>query len=240
MEEDDANEWDVSLFSYEEFIDFFFDQPAEEKTGDIEKDRIYAEFGSGPFLKEVEKPERVIEHLTKLFIGFDLISAKYSERQVNQAIWAIWGSEFELQKTLWNPSVELTKRVECIRAMYQVYANFVSKSQVQVMENCFDMWWDWICSDFWFQVSYTKQIQEGDLEKLSPDERRLLDCMFETLSRILRLNDPRTQSFALHGLGHLHHPDVKSLVQNFIDENRQKLNPQGLVWMEKCRDGTVM
>jgi hypothetical protein len=81
---------------------------------------------------------------------------------------------------------------------------------------------------------------EGDVENLNPDERRLLDCMFETLSRILLLDDPRTQRFALHGLGHLHHPQVKTLVQRFIDENRHEFTPEGITWLEKCRDGSVM
>jgi hypothetical protein len=224
---DDTNEWDVSLFSHDEFIEFFFN----ERNGGV---------GRAPLLGEVQFPERVVAHMTRLFLGFENIAINRSMPQINQGIWAMWGPDFELYNTLWNPSVDLSRRLECIRSMYEVYANFVAKSQVQVMENCFDMWWDSICCSFWSHVHYTKKIEEGDVDKLSHEERKLLDCMFETLTRILRLNDPRTQSFALHGLGHLHHPDVKRLVQGFIDQSRQEFTPEGLAWLEKCRDGTVM
>jgi hypothetical protein len=117
---DRANEWDVSLFSYEEFIEFFFDRPAEERTGDFEKDLVHFDFGRGPLFGEVQFPERVVEHLTRLFSCFHDIAIRHSLRQINQGFWAIWGYDFELHKTLWNPSVELSKRMECIRSMYLV------------------------------------------------------------------------------------------------------------------------
>jgi hypothetical protein len=64
--------------------------------------------------------------------------------------------------------------------------------------------------------------------------------MFQTLSRILALSDPRAQEYALHGLGHLHHPEVRNLVQGFLDKHRDEFPPEGIRWVEQCRDGTVM
>ena len=42
------------------------------------------------------------------------------------------------------------------------------------------------------------------------------DVMFETLARILELDSPRCQGDALHGLGHLHHPETQQLVERYI------------------------
>jgi hypothetical protein len=60
--------------------------------------------------------------------------------------------------------------------------------------------------------------------------------MFETLKRILDLPHTETQRCALHGLGHLHHPEVRETVQHYIDANQSQFP---LSWLEQCRDGTV-
>jgi hypothetical protein len=38
----------------------------------------------------------------------------------------------------------------------------------------------------------------------------------------------------------LKHPGVHAIVQSFIDEHRATLTPDGLKWLESCRDGTAM
>jgi len=124
--------------------------------------------------------------------------------------------------------------------VYFVYSDYVAKSTVEVMENCFDMWWDVVASGFWEQIHFDLKIDKGDVLSLKAEHRALLDAMFETLSNILALPDPRTQGFALHGLGHLHHPGVRDLVQRFLDDHGKDFTPEGIQWVERCRDGTVM
>ena len=48
------------------------------------------------------------------------------------------------------------------------------------------------------------------------------------------LPDRNSQKSALHGLGHLHHPDVHGEVQQFIDTHGEGFT---LKWLEQCRDG---
>jgi hypothetical protein len=156
-------------------------------------------------------------------------------------VWAMLGPfPFVLHNHLWFPTVQLPARLACIRSMYFVFSDFVSKSQAQVMENCFDMWWDLVASGFWEYLRFGEKIQQGDVTRLNHEHRALLDSMFDTLSQILALPDERTHGYALHGLGHLHHPGVRKLVQNFINENRAKMSDEGILWVERCRDGTVM
>jgi hypothetical protein len=239
------DELDLSSFSYEEFVTFFFDRPAPEPSEH-----------TGSFAAEGRecawsRPDVAVSHLTKLFRDFPGICRKYSLGQVNQAIWMIIGADFDLVQHLWDNSVSLGERIECIRSMYFVYSDFVAKSDVEIMENCFDMWWDLMADSFWFQSNFfdhseihkgmsSMKVQRGEMSKLGSNSRALLGAMFETLGRILELPDRRTQKYALHGLGHLHHPGVRGLVQKHIDDHRGEFTQEGLKWVEQCRDGQVM
>jgi hypothetical protein len=91
------------------------------------------------------------------------------------------------------------------------------------------MCWDLILHGFWFQPKlFGQHTQVGDVSKLDTESRLLLDKMFETLKKILGLPDPRTQGYALHGLGHLHHPAVRETVQEFVGNHKAELTEQSL------------
>jgi len=227
--------FDLSQLSFEEFVSFFFDH-------DIATEEYWyqnPEFDSELDDEGVASPPVIVEHMTCLFTNFAGTVSKFSLQQINAAIWAMftYGS-FRLQKHLWLPSVPLPARLQCIRSMYFVYSDFVAKSTVPEMENCFQMWWDFVASSFWEQL--IGRIEEGNVAALNTEQRELLDAMFETLSKLLLLPDERTQGYALHGLGHLHHPGVQKLVQKFLDEHRHKMSDDSIRWIEMCRDGKVM
>ena len=242
LPEDAGRTLDLSSKTFEQFLDFFFGREAvpDEKQFDY-----LLRDASGELYDraELSKPEVVIRHLTRLFREFGRIAPLYTLRQIDQGVWGILGEKLRLYQLLWDSTIPFEQRARCIRSMHSVYSDFVSKSQVEVMENCFDMWWDLILYGFWFQTKFFElhnKIEIGDVSKLDEESRRLLDVMFETLQRILELPDPRTQGYALHGLGHLHHPGVRETVQTFIDAHKGELTEQGLAWVEQCRDGTVM
>lgn len=190
---------------------------------------------------EVSSPSIVVQYMTRLFTKFAEAVSVFSLRQVNAGIWAMLGpSPFALHNHLWLPTVPLSDRIDCVRSMYFVYSDYVAKSRVEVMENCFSMWWDFVASGFWEYLGYAEKIREGEVRRLNHEQRALLDSMFETLSRILALPDQRVQGYALHGLGHLHHPGVSTLIQKFLDSNRSTMSPEEISWIEECRDGRVM
>jgi hypothetical protein len=229
---------DLSLCSYEEFIDYFFnhDMSSEENWY---MDPGIRDYGLDP----PASPATIVAHMTSLFDEFAAVAKRYSLQQVNAGIWAMYSPSFALQKFLWDTTIAVEERSACIRAMYRMYADFVSKSTVETMENCFYMWWDIVATGwggFWSDLQVRSGIEEGDVAKLNNESRTLLNAMFETLQQILELPDPRTQSAALHGLGHLHHPKVRELVQRYIHAHRKELSSEGLKWIEQCRDGTVM
>jgi hypothetical protein len=45
------------------------------------------------------------------------------------------------------------------------------------------------------------------------------DVMFETLERILALSSRNCQAAALHGLGHLHHPNTVDVIDAYLTRN---------------------
>jgi hypothetical protein len=237
---DESKNLDLSSKSFDQFVEFFFNRvvlPDEKQLDyyltDLAGERYDEAVPSSPAI--------VVEHMTKLFADFGRIAPKYSLAQLDQGIWGIFGENLRLYELLWDSSVPLEQRIQCIRSMFSVYSDFVSKSKEEVMENCFDMWWDLILHGFWFQQElFELHIKMGDVSKLDAESRLLLDVMFETPVKILGLPDARTQHFALHGLGHLHHPAVCETVQVYIDNHKSEVTEQGLRWIEQCRDGTVM
>lgn len=231
--------FDLSQLSFDEFLSLFFDHAPETEEhwyNDPELTNFHDFDDEG-----VSSPAVIVEHMTQLFTNFAIIAEKFSPQQMNLGIWAMFSlGAFRLQKHLWLPSVPLEERLTCIRAMYHVYADYVAKCTVPVIENCFDMWWDFVANGYWQHLHFSFKIEEGDVASLDAEQKSLLDCMFDTLSKILELPDKRTQGFALHGLGHLHHPGVRVVVQSFLDRHRGELPAEAVSWIEECRDGTVM
>ena len=45
--------------------------------------------------------------------------------------------------------------------------------------------------------------------------------MYQTLLKILALDNPACQWSALHGLGHLYHPLGRETVQSYLDTHRR-------------------
>jgi hypothetical protein len=79
------------------------------------------------------------------------------------------------------------------------------------------MWWDSLIDECHCQ----KRRQEHNVEAL-----RLREVMFETLSRILDLDSEFCQRAALHGLGHLRHPDTEKIVQQYLERNPRPTDRQ--------------
>jgi hypothetical protein len=177
--------------------------------------------------------------MTKLFSEFGEIAPKYSLAQIDQGIWGILGENLRLYEFLFDASVPLPNRLKCVRSMYYVYSDFVAKSDADPDPDLsgFWMWWDLVLHGFWTPPRpFVAGTYRGDASKLDSESRVLLDVMFETLKRILDLPHAETQRCALHGLGHLHHPEVRETVQHYIDVNKSQFR---LAWLEECRDGTL-
>jgi hypothetical protein len=78
------------------------------------------------------------------------------------------------------------------------------------LDTSVQMWWDSICYD-WHSGNRNRDRGGEDLQ--------MQDVMFQTLTRILWLDSDSCQGAALHGLGHLHHPETQELVDRYLREH---------------------
>lgn len=219
---------DLARLSFDQFVQFFFDRPESEQFWYADPRYALADVSiSSPLL---------VGHLTSLFQNFSAATSKYSAAQISYGIWAVFSPSFSLMDLLWESTIPLEKRAECIRSMASLFADFVSANEAESLQKCFYMWWHIVVTGFWVHQG---QFETPDLSQLDPEAASLVETMFETLKQILAVPDPRVQGYALHGLGHLQHPGVRVLVQHYIDQNKERFTEEHVQWMEQCRDGVV-
>lgn len=230
---------DLSSMTFDQFVEFFF---ARKPVPDNQQYDYFMQDPSGQQFDEAVPSVQsvIVEHMTRLFTEFGRIAPKYSLAQLDQGIWGLLGLNLHLYELLWDSSIPLQQRVQCIRSMYSVFSEFVAISNVRPKETGFYMWWDLILFAFWSEHTYHHKLPAESYELLSEEDRRLVDAMFETLVEIFKLDDDTTKSCALHGLGHLHHPGVRAVVQEYIDAQSPGLAPDAIKWLEGCRDGRIM
>jgi hypothetical protein len=221
-----ANEFDLSALSYPQFLDFFFDRPivGDDKDYDLFRDGIDKFIASNPSI--------VVSHVQAMCRSFSELSATYSPEKLNQGLWAVFGAAISCEQYLFDSTVDLGSRISCIDSMYQPFRDLVASSAIDKHESFYWMWWDIILHTFWQQAG------ENSYSALSPDQKQILEGMYQTLLRILTLNHRGCQWSALHGLGHLHHPRGPEVVQRYLDVHRDELTGQEVRWIESCRDGT--
>jgi hypothetical protein len=219
-----GEEVDISLRPYDEWVAFVFGHPVPNPPTP----------GGGwywDFSFEVSDPARLVAHFTRLCNKFLKLTEHYTLPQVDQGIWCLLGARTEFGQYLRDEQVPAELRKSCVRSMYRVFADFVSKSDVKEMETCFWMWWDILLDGFYII---------GDNGHFDDDAREIEEAILETLSEVLQLDDRRTQKYALHGLGHLRHPKAREVVAEYIEMYGGKWAEEEWEWLESCRTGAVM
>jgi hypothetical protein len=225
-------EIDLSVFPYEDWVRAVFERSGEEREN------------AAWFMPEA--PQQLVEHFKKLCLEFNKLEGIYSHEQIDSGVWfLLGGAGIEVHQYLVciksGRSIPMELRLECIHSMYHVFADYVANCTVDVMGNGFFMWWDLICSYFWVcaEMQRSKEKVQVQYAELDEDERAILDEIFFTLKKILAIDECRTQTAALHGLGHCQHPEARQVVQDYIDRYGSESTEKGLRWLESCRDGTV-
>jgi hypothetical protein len=221
---------DVSDLDFDAWLQFFFARRLLSKG-----ESFLETFCADAVLSRPAQSRRIVTHLEAMCSQFADIGQRYSLQQLNQGIWAMFGPDFELQQVLWDETVPLEQRLACLHSMRVPYLEFVTGHPAAVMENAFDMWWDMLLGSFWSHRGF-----HHDYGRLDLSDKAILDAAFETLDAILESGNERCQQYALHGLGHLHHPGVPARVDKVIQMHGHDLTSDELAWLEQCRDGTVM
>lgn len=156
--------------------------------------------------------ERQLEHIRKLFgdpseliKNFSLTSIKFGFEIITDG-WNRFFSTIITDKT-----IDLELRNECISASATLFEKLFTKSG---FEELAFMWWDVLICDFFGYPTPSKAIDE--------DGTRLREAFFETLLKILKIENRICQLSALHGLGHLQHPKTKEVIEKYLKVSKSK------------------
>lgn len=166
---------------------------------------------------------------------FSELTKVYSPEQLDQGLWLIFGCGISCEQYLFDTTVDLALRIDCIESMYLPFRDVVAHSAIDKRDSFYWMWWDMILHTFWLTFPETNDHYEA----LSSDARQIFEAMYRTLLKILALNDAACQWSALHGLGHLLHPLGREVVQTYLDAHRTELTDEDARWIEACRDGAI-
>jgi hypothetical protein len=216
-----VEEFDLSSLTYPQFLVFFFDRPVVD---DKEKWELFR--GSFDYFV-ASTPATVVDHLHRMCCDLSALTKVYSHEQIDQGLWAVFGAGISCEQYLFDPSVDQKARIECIESMYLPFRDVVAKSRCGKRDSFYWMWWDMILHAN--ALHYTP----------SSDARQMIEAIYETLLRILALNGPACQWSALHGLGHLPHPEVRPRVEEYLRLHRAELTEEDTEWVERCAAGKI-
>jgi hypothetical protein len=197
---------DISQYTYEEFIAFLFERDVQPKAGQSDPKKW------NPWHWHIEAifdSKRTCEYYVRLFRDPTFLLDRFSRAQLEEGFWAIQASSLEcsVYNILSDTNLPFAVRNDCITSMFDLFRNFFAKEPLETAGN---MWWDSLCYDW----------QCGNRKRERGSEDLLLqDVMFQTLASILDLDSEPCHGAALHGLGHLHHPETEKLVQRFVERH---------------------
>ena len=226
MTEDQPYHLNLARLSFDELVDFLFSRPIMADF-DQRYDAFYDGYGSFRPMP----PEQLLINVAAMLIRWQELQKRFSREQLAQGLTELFApAGFSLQDYLFVASVPMNARIQCVRALFYIYEKALPSWHDERAPDVFFMLWDNLNSEAASLLSKTPSAVESEI----------LDAIFGTLARILELPDTIAQGCALHGLGHLPHSGVRSLVQTYMDSHRSDLSADELAWIEQCRDGTVM
>ena len=190
---------DTTHYSFDDFVAFVFDHdpPLNEKAK-----KWYWQAAV------VFAPEQFCAYYIRLFRNPEILLERFSKPRLEEGFWTmISGVEWSVAALIWETDIPLVRREECIRAMADLFKQFFARES---LETSCHMWWDALCYA-WHCGNRIRERGGEDLE--------MQDVMFQTLATILYLESEDCQAAALHGLGHLHHPETQTLVDRYIGDH---------------------
>jgi len=132
---------------------------------------------------------------------------QFSKDQLEEGFWGIQVPNLDCSayRMVLNSDLPFAAKEECVRSMFDLFQHLFAADPLETSAN---MWWDHFCYDW----------EVGQREN-SGEDLMLQNVMFQTLAKILDLDSEPCQRAALHGLGHLHHPDTEELIQQFLEHH---------------------
>lgn len=259
-----------STFTYDEWVEFFFDRPIiSEEQGWSETFLSGQQVTRFPLPagRIVENMTRCFKDFAALGKRFSqqqldqglwvLLCGEFCFTEL------LWDEDIPLSQRI--------ACIEAMYYPFKDYVAYIG-ADVK-MECIFNMWWDLVCDSFWWRpgkhkppsVAYDFEglIRETKKNRLDPeafrkeqaeeirelheqfsdDEAALHETLLRVLKQILLIGEDHCTGAAMHGLGHLHHPEVPHLVGGYmlkLKEEGHDVSDYHYAWLLSCANGTVM
>lgn len=153
-------------------------------------------------------PAEHVANLEAIFRHPEPLRSRYTSEQLEQGFWfLISGAPGGLEDVLWNTDVSWDARAELIHATVDLYRRLFAHDALDTSAH---MFWDALA----YGYSVPTRHPESDAE-----HRRVQNAMFAALQQILRIDSLACQLAALHGLGHLRHPETESAITKYLERN---------------------
>jgi hypothetical protein len=197
---------DLTHYSFDEFISFLFAREVEVKSENVDEEKHDQWFWH---IEDTFIAETICIYYIQLFRQPEFLFHRFSTAQLEGGFWAIQSANLNcgLQNLLGDTDLPFAAREDCIRAMADLFKHLFA---IESLDTAVYMWWDSLCYD-WHSGNRDR--------KRGGEDQRLQDVLFETLAQILLVDSETCQTAALHGLGHLHHPDTPALIENYLNEH---------------------
>jgi hypothetical protein len=194
----EKSHYDLTDISFENFVQFLFAHSVATRP----KEKPWY------FNAEVTcQPERILGFYTGLFTKPEFLLAKFTKAELEQGFWAIPSDMLDctVNRVIWENILPFHARELCVRSMVHLFERLFT---VEHLETSAHMWWDALCFDW--ECGNRARHKGGE-------DQHMQNVMFETLTKILELQSTDCQADALHGLGHLHHPDTEEIIQKYLN-----------------------
>jgi hypothetical protein len=192
---------DLTNSSFDDFVAFLFDRDVslESKGEDYWYWHVEVEFDA----------RQIGAYYVQLFRQPEFLLTRFTKLQLEEGFWAIQVPNLEcsVSRIIDDSDLPISTREECIRSMADLFKHLFA---AEPFDTAVQMWWDSLCYD-WHCGNRNRERGGEDLE--------LQDIFFQTLADVLSIDSWTCQKAALHGMGHLHHPQTKDLIERFIEDN---------------------
>ncbi len=208
---------DLTNSAFDDFVAFLFDRDVSLASGG----RNYWYWHV-----EVEFNAKIIgAYYVQLFSQPEFLLTRFTKPQLEKGFWAIQGPNLDcsVSRIIDDSDLPLSVREEYIRSMADLFKRLFA---TEPFDSSVQMWWDSLCYD-WHCGNRNRESGGEDLE--------LEDIFFQTLAEVLAIDSWICQGSALHGLGHLHHPKTKELIERFIDEHPSLMEEQSAYALAAAR-----
>jgi hypothetical protein len=179
------------------------------------------------------EPRRALAYMAHLFSVPEGLMDLYSAAQIDQGFWFMFcaAAEDVFGLQLWNPREPWEDRERCIRALPRLYQALFEPMRFDLED--YDASAMYMLPDFIAYTSDERLIRHGE------DALHVCHALLDAFGEMLRDGHDATRTAALHGLGHLAHPDRADLIRDFLSAS-PGLDPGLRVYAERAMVGDVL